>query len=90
MTVKYITIKDTKNGSDGDACAFNSAILAEGVQGVTCVEAGQTFIGENTDYRDYIPAGHYFSTTERYLNGAKNLFVRNQENKVVGYLIVRP
>lgn len=89
MTFKFVAIKDTKNGSDGDACDFNFAILAEGVKGVRCVSVTNPTAGEAMDYQNYIPWGCRFSAVENYANGARNFFVRN-EDKVVGYLIVRP
>ena len=91
MTFKFVAIKDTKNGSDGDACDFNSAILAEGVKGVRCISVTNPTRGEASDYENYIPWGCHFSIVENYANGARNYFVREDEtHKVVGYLIVRP
>ena len=90
MPFKYVAVKDTKNGEDGDACAFNSAILAEGVKGVRCISVTLPSAGEASDYGNYIPWGCHFSIVENYANGARNYFVRTGEFKVVGYLIVRP
>jgi len=90
MNIRYVAIKDTKNGSDGDACAFNSAILGEGLAGISLSDAGEPFFSEKMDYQGYLPLGHYVSSAERYVNGAKNLFVRNRLHKITGYLIIRP
>ena len=89
-TFKYVEIKDTKNGEDADACDFNSAILAKGVEGVKCLYAGRPSPGEVIDFTHEIPWSCYISTVERYANGAINFFVRNGDDKVIGYLIVRP
>lgn len=89
-TRKYVEILDTKNGSDADACKFNCHILAEEVAEIECTSAGKLTEGELLDYTPFIPFDHYFSCVERYANGARNFFVRNQDDKVVGYLIVRP
>jgi len=90
MPFRYVAVKDTKNGEDGDACDFNSAILAEGVKGVRCISVTNTTPGEASDYGNYIPWGCHFSVVENYANGARNFFVRNGDFKVIGYLIVRP
>jgi hypothetical protein len=88
MTIKYVPIRDTKDGSDGDACAFNCSILAEGVKGIECTEARLATKGETIDYSIYAPLNCYLSYAEIYANGAKNFFVR-RGTKVVGYIIIR-
>ena len=98
MPFKYVAIKDTKNGADGDACAFNSALLAEGVQGVECVEARRPTSGETLDYTPscniypVIPWGCFLSSVEVYANGARNFYVRKTQGEqvMVGYLLIRP
>ena len=90
MLIKFVEIKDTKNGSDAEACNFNVLILGEGLAGVPCISAGELKPGEALDHKQHIPTGCYFSSVERYGNGAKNFFVRNHEHQVIGYLIARP
>ena len=91
MTIRYVPIKDTKNGSDGEACDFNCNILMEGVQGQSCWDVRQPTQGEVMDYLPFAPWDCHFSCVELYSNGAKNFFVRsNKENKVVGYILIRP
>lgn len=90
MPFRYVEIKDTKEGTDADACLHNGKLLAEGLRGVECSYVGECTIGENIDYRQFAPWGCYLSSVERYANGAKNFFVKNREDKIVGYIIVRP
>jgi hypothetical protein len=89
MPFKYIPAKDTKNGSDWEACRYNGNALAEGLVGIQCISVGTPTRGECIDYSNYIPWGCVFTTVERYANGAKNFFVENTKNVIVGYLIVR-
>jgi hypothetical protein len=82
MTIKFFTVTPNIK-TNGDA-------LAEGVCGVSCLEARKSTFGERMDYTPFLPAGCGLSSVEVYANGARNFFVKNEDNKTVGYLIIRP
>ena len=70
---------------------YNRSILADGVIGVTCLEARPVTRGERLDYEQFAPAGSMLSFAEIYANGAKNFYVRTKlEYKQIGVITVRP
>jgi hypothetical protein len=84
MAIKFFTITpDIKT---------NGEALAEGVKGVSCLEARRPTLGEIIDYTPFIPWGCFLSSVEVYANGARNFYVRKTDGEQVkvGYLILRP
>ena len=82
MTIKFIAVSTN--------ITINGNVLAEGVRGVTCLEGRKTTFGERMDYIPFLPLGCGLSSVEVYANGARNFYVKNEDDKTVGYLIIRP
>jgi hypothetical protein len=71
MAIKFFTITpDIKT---------NGEALAEGVKGVSCLEARRPTLGEIIDYTPFIPWGCFLSSVEVYANGARNFYVRKTD-----------
>jgi hypothetical protein len=91
MTVRYEPIKNTYDGTDADALAYNNNLLAEGVRGIECKYVGYPSNGQTIDYANSIPWDCIIVIAEEYANGAINFKIKNTKlDKIVGYLIVRP
>jgi len=90
MTIRYAQTKNTKDGTDGDACAYNCSLLADGVKGVSLFEARFPTRGEQMDYGQFAPWSCPLAWVEVYTNGAKNFFVKDGDNKTVGFILIRP
>jgi hypothetical protein len=74
--------------TDGDF-AGNGAFLRDGVVGVECTEVRGATAGEVRDYLQFCPWGTHFGGVEVYANGARNMFVRNDAEKVIGVFRTR-
>jgi hypothetical protein len=92
MTVRYIPVENTHEGTDLDALAHNNNMLAEGVRGIKCDYVGQPSMGQTVVYDAFMPDGTCFlAVVEEYANGARNFKVKNVTlDAIVGYIIVRP
>jgi hypothetical protein len=91
VIVRYEPIKDTRDGTDADALAYNNNLLANGVRGIECTFVGYPSTGQFIDFRNSIPWDCILVNVEEYANGAMNLKIKNTKlDKIVGYLIVRP
>ena len=77
------------NKDEPTALAYNRALLADGVKGVECTDVRSATSGETMDYMQFCPWGTHFGTVEVYENGARNMFVRNDEEKVIGVFRTR-
>ena len=94
MTVRFVRVEDTHNGTDLDAIAHNNDVLAEGVRGFACTNADWPTIGQRLDYDQYLPiwlCACFIAYVEEYSNGALNFKVKARDSQeIVGYIIVRP
>lgn len=93
MSIKFVATLDTKEGTDGDACYENGLVIQAGLAGIGLVSVGDILPAEVIQFNDYLPKtiGVYYSSVERYVNGAKNVFLRSiMTDKMIGYIIVRP
>lgn len=74
-----------------EARKYNRALLADGVKGVECATSGvPATAGEKRDYLQFCPFGTHFGSVERYTNDARNFFVRDENEKVIGVFRTRP
>ena len=74
---------------DGDF-AGNGAFLRDGVVAIECTDVRPATNGEVIDYLQFCPWGTHFGSVEVYSNGARNMFVRNDAEKVIGVFRTRP
>jgi hypothetical protein len=80
MSTRFVKFTDDK--------AANRAILAQNVEGIECTYAGAA-TAEDVDRALDVTPGQCGSA-EHYSNGARNIFIRNFRQEVIGVVLVRP
>ena len=78
-----------------DDLAANRAALADGVAGITCTYVGSVADSpmgkiDRTGAELAEPWNGYMSSVECYANGAYNVHIRNNYDKHIGFVKVRP